>query len=121
MELPTRIKSPVGDKQNIAKFLMITVQLGLLVLVILQFELESRAFYHTTMLFTFFGFLIHHFLPLRYACRFLCYCRSEESLAFRPYERSAVGRNWASTHWNLSSANFLVSSYSFTLAGRGIS
>ena len=53
------------DKQSVIKFLGITIQLGLLVLVSRQFVLESQAFYHNVMLLTFFGFLVHHFLPQR--------------------------------------------------------
>lgn len=49
--------------ENIREFLAIAVQLGLLVLVIRQFQLISLPFYHYVTLLTFFGFVIHYFLP----------------------------------------------------------
>jgi D-alanyl-lipoteichoic acid acyltransferase DltB (MBOAT superfamily) len=45
-------------------------QLGLLVLVIRQFELENQAFYYNVMLLVFYGFLVHYFLPLEYRLPF---------------------------------------------------
>jgi hypothetical protein len=54
------------DKVKVAQFLSILVQLGLLVFVIGQYELENQAFYHSIMLLTLYGFIIHYFLPLRY-------------------------------------------------------
>ncbi len=61
------------EKEKIAKFLSIVVQLGLLVLVIRQFQLENQAFYHNLMLLTFYGFLIHFFLPARYRLPFFLF------------------------------------------------
>jgi hypothetical protein len=58
------------DKLKLSKFLSVVVQLGLLVLVIRQFRLENQAFYHNIMLLTFYGFLIHYFLPFRYRLPF---------------------------------------------------
>jgi D-alanyl-lipoteichoic acid acyltransferase DltB (MBOAT superfamily) len=52
-----------SDWAGLGKFLIIVVQLGLLVLVIRRFQLENQAFYHNILLLTFFGFLVHHFLP----------------------------------------------------------
>jgi hypothetical protein len=43
---------------------------GLLVLVIQQFNLENHAFSHTLMPLTFYGFLIHYFLPSPYRLPF---------------------------------------------------
>jgi hypothetical protein len=54
------------DKLQLGKFLSVAVQLGLLVLTVRLFRLENQAFYHNVMLLTFFGFLIHYFLPHRY-------------------------------------------------------
>ena len=54
------------DKLQLGKFLSVTVQLGLLVLVVRLFRLENQAFYHNLMLLTFFGFLIHYILPHHY-------------------------------------------------------
>jgi hypothetical protein len=58
------------DRLKISKFLSVVVQLGLLVLVIRQFHLENQAFYYNIMLLTFYGFLIHYFLPFRYRLPF---------------------------------------------------
>jgi hypothetical protein len=58
------------DKLQISKFLSIVVQLGLLVLVARLFRLENQAFYHNLMLLTFYGFLIHYFLPPQYRLPF---------------------------------------------------
>ena len=64
------LKPVVADRASVAKFLSITAQLGILVLVIRQFELESQAFYNHIMLLTFFGFLVNHFLPRKYRLPF---------------------------------------------------
>ncbi len=58
------------DKLQISKFLSIVVQLGFLALVAQLFRLENQAFYHNLMLLTFFGFLIHYFLPAHYRLPF---------------------------------------------------
>src|SRR3990172_6293569 len=58
------------DRLEIRKFLSVAIQLGLLVLVIRQFRLENQALYHNLMLLTFYGFLIHYFLPFRYRLPF---------------------------------------------------
>lgn len=58
------------DKLRISKFLSIAAQLGLLVVVAQLFHLENQAFYHNLMLITFYGFLIHYFLPGRYRLPF---------------------------------------------------
>jgi hypothetical protein len=54
------------DRLAIGKFLSVTLQLGLLVLVVQQFHLENQAFYSNLLLLTFYGFLVHYFLPTRY-------------------------------------------------------
>ena len=58
------------DKLEIKKFLSVVVQLGLLVVVSRLFRLENQAFYHNLMLLTFYGFLIHYFLPAHYRLPF---------------------------------------------------
>jgi len=58
------------DRHKLNKFISVVGQLGLLVLVIGQFSLENQAIYHNLMLLTFYGFLIHYFLPLRYRLPF---------------------------------------------------
>jgi len=55
---------------NISNFLSVAIPLGLLVLVVGQFQLENQALYHNVMLLTFYGFLIHYFLPSRYRLPF---------------------------------------------------
>ncbi|RMD95041.1 MAG: hypothetical protein D6813_01090 [Calditrichaeota bacterium] len=57
-------------KEETVKFLGIVLQLAILMLVIRQFKLESRALYHNIMLLTFFGFLIHYFLPFKFRLPF---------------------------------------------------
>ncbi len=64
------ITGVLQDKIAIAKFLSITVQLGLLVLITRLFHLENQAFYHNIMLLTFFGFIVHHWLPTSYRLPF---------------------------------------------------
>jgi hypothetical protein len=58
------------DGLSLAKFIGITVQLGLLGLVMYQFELENRALTHYIMPLTLGGFVIHHFLPKAYRLTF---------------------------------------------------
>ena len=58
------------DRHKLVRFLLVVIQLGLLVLVIGQFLLENQAFYHSLMLLTFYGFLIHYLLPSRYRLPF---------------------------------------------------
>jgi hypothetical protein len=58
------------DWVKTGRFLSIAVQLGLLVLVISQFQLENQAFYANIMPLVFYGFLIHYFLPSRYRLPF---------------------------------------------------
>ena len=58
------------DRREIGKFLTIAVQLGLLVSVVRMFRLENQAVYQNLMLLTFYGFLIHYFLPSKYRLPF---------------------------------------------------
>ncbi len=58
------------DKLQVVKFLGAAIPLGILVLVIRQFQLENQAFYSNIMLLTFYGFLVHYFLPSRYRLPF---------------------------------------------------
>lgn len=55
---------------SLAKFIGITVQLGLLGLAMYQFELENRALTHYIMPLTLGGFVVHHFLPKQYRLTF---------------------------------------------------
>jgi hypothetical protein len=58
------------DRPILGKFLTLAAQLGLLVPVVQQFHLENQAVYQNFMLLTFYGFLIHYFLPSRYRLSF---------------------------------------------------
>jgi D-alanyl-lipoteichoic acid acyltransferase DltB (MBOAT superfamily) len=58
------------DKVKLGKFAALVVQLGLLVLVASQFELENQALYANILPLIFYGFLIHYFLPLSYRLTF---------------------------------------------------
>ncbi|NUO81817.1 hypothetical protein HUU05_17235 [candidate division KSB1 bacterium] len=59
-----------GKWTGVGKFLSVAMQLGLLVLVVRQFQLENQVFYERIMPLTFGGFLIHYFLPQRYRLSF---------------------------------------------------
>ena len=61
------------NKLQLGKFLSVAVQLGLLVIVVRLFRLENQAIYHNVMLLTFFGFLIHYFLPSHYRLPFFLF------------------------------------------------
>lgn len=61
------------DKFQVSKFLSVVFQLGLLVLVIRLFRLENQALYQNLMLVTFYGFLIHYFLPSDYRLPFFLF------------------------------------------------
>jgi hypothetical protein len=58
------------DRVRVIQFLSVTVQLGILVLVMRQFQLENQAFYLSIAPLTFYGFLIHFFLPDHYRMPF---------------------------------------------------
>ena len=58
------------DKLQFSKFLSVVVQFGLLVYVVGLFHLENQAFYHNLILLTFYGFVIHYFLPSQYRLPF---------------------------------------------------
>jgi hypothetical protein len=61
---------PALDGVKLAKFAGLALQLGLLVLVARQFELENQALYAHILPLVFYGFLIHYFLPQRYRLTF---------------------------------------------------
>lgn len=60
----------IRDKRSLIRLLIITTQLGFLVLVIRQYHLENEAFSHNIMPLIFFGFLFHFFLLSRYRLPF---------------------------------------------------
>ncbi|HNB51084.1 MAG TPA: hypothetical protein PK530_04045 [Anaerolineales bacterium] len=51
------------DTQTALRFLGLLLQLGLIILVIREFKLENQAFYINVLQVTFYGFLLHFFLP----------------------------------------------------------
>jgi hypothetical protein len=62
-----------ADFLKLGKLASVVIQLGLLVVVIRQYELENQAFYTNIMLLTFYGFLIHAILPRRYQLPFFLF------------------------------------------------
>ena len=64
------LKASVLDWQGLAKFLGLAVQLGLLVTIVRMSSLEHNAFFHKLMPLTFYGFIIHYFLPRDYRLSF---------------------------------------------------
>jgi D-alanyl-lipoteichoic acid acyltransferase DltB (MBOAT superfamily) len=56
-------------RSDLAKLLMVAIQLGLAVLVIGQFQIENRAVHRVSIL-VLFGFLVHSLLPLRHRLPF---------------------------------------------------
>lgn len=55
---------------KVARFLVLVIQLGLLVLVFKQFQLENQAFYDNVIPLVFYGFLIHSLLPIKFRLPF---------------------------------------------------
>lgn len=58
------------DRVKWGKFFTISLQLGVLVLIIEQFQLENQAFFHNLNLLIFYGFIIHYFVPANYRMAF---------------------------------------------------
>jgi hypothetical protein len=52
------------------KFLVISIQLGLLVMVVSQYDLENRAFSQNVLPVIFYGFIVHFILPQRLRLKF---------------------------------------------------
>ena len=67
------LQSLTGVRESVTRFATLLVQLGLLVLLIREFELENQAFYHSIMLLIFSGFFIHALLPQRYRLPFFLF------------------------------------------------
>jgi D-alanyl-lipoteichoic acid acyltransferase DltB (MBOAT superfamily) len=73
VEQPKTPGSPgllMADTVSIGRFLSLGAQLGLLVLLIRQFNLVSPVFDHQISFLVFYGFLIHYLLPLQYRLPF---------------------------------------------------
>jgi len=72
-ELGERLRSLVGERGlERARLALILLQLGLLALVIRQFQIESSAFLRVALL-AFGGFLVHYFLPSAYRLPFFSF------------------------------------------------
>ena len=63
----------IQGQLQLGKFLSLAVQLGLLTLVIGQFQLENQAVSSNLMPLAFYGFLIHYFLPSHYRLPFFLF------------------------------------------------
>ncbi len=57
------LRGQFPDRASVLSFFAIVVQFSLLVLVMRQYQIENRAFFHNVLLLALFGFLLHHFLP----------------------------------------------------------
>lgn len=69
----TSLKSLSQEKRNVARLLIIAVQLGLLVLVFRSFQLENEVFQHSILTLTLSAFIIHEILAPPYRLPFfLC-------------------------------------------------
>jgi D-alanyl-lipoteichoic acid acyltransferase DltB (MBOAT superfamily) len=62
-----------ADTPAVGKFLALAAQLGLLILLIRQFNLVSPVFQHQISFLLFFGFLVHYLLPFRYRLPFFLF------------------------------------------------
>jgi D-alanyl-lipoteichoic acid acyltransferase DltB (MBOAT superfamily) len=65
--------SILAGKAEIAKFLLVSVQFLLLLLLIQEFNLENEVFAHNIMMVAFFGYLLHSLLPLEYRLPFFLF------------------------------------------------
>src|SRR5262249_43043718 len=69
-EAPARQRDSLwGYVLGFAPFLAVVVQFGLLVLIVKEWQLESQSLSRVMQL-AFVGFIIHHFLPLRFRLPF---------------------------------------------------
>ncbi len=64
------LKAIIFAWRGLVKFFGLVVQLGLLVTVVQMTNLEHNAFFHKLMPLTFYGFIIHYFLPRSYRLSF---------------------------------------------------
>jgi hypothetical protein len=58
------------SRASVLKFLGISIQLGLLVMVVSQYDLENRAFSQNVLPVIFYGFVVHFILPQRLRLKF---------------------------------------------------
>ena len=59
----------LGGDVSLGHYLILTLQIGLFLVLLYRFDLDSRAFLHVGIL-TFFGFSVHYFLPFHYRLPF---------------------------------------------------
>jgi D-alanyl-lipoteichoic acid acyltransferase DltB (MBOAT superfamily) len=64
------LKDAAVTGPDLAKLLLISLELGLLTLVIREFQIGNQSFYEGIAVLTFLGFLIHSVLPLEYRLPF---------------------------------------------------
>lgn len=62
-----------ANRNRLVQFLSVILPLGLLVLVMRQFQLENEAFYLNIVPLTFYGFLFHYILPDHYRLPFFLF------------------------------------------------
>jgi hypothetical protein len=67
--IPKRVGVTLQGGIEVREFLIIIVQLGLLMLVLRQFQIENSAFIRLALL-TFAGFVVHAVLPMPYRLPF---------------------------------------------------
>ncbi|GAB4579930.1 MAG: hypothetical protein Fur0022_26690 [Anaerolineales bacterium] len=61
------------DTKVLGQFLSLILQLALLILVIREFRLENQAFYVNVLQVTFYGFILHYFLPTQHRLPFFLF------------------------------------------------
>jgi D-alanyl-lipoteichoic acid acyltransferase DltB (MBOAT superfamily) len=64
------LKEATAARRDLGRFLLVSVELGLLTVVIYEYQIGNRAFYEGIAILTFLGFLIHNSLPLSYRLPF---------------------------------------------------
>jgi len=73
------LKEASAARQDLGKFLLVSIQLGLLTYVIYEYHIGNQAFYEGIAVVTFLGFLVHNFLPLAFRLPFFSYSHCWES------------------------------------------
>src|SRR5260370_34868532 len=64
------LKEATAVRRDLGRFLLVSVELGLLTFVIHEYQIGNLAFYEGIAILTFLGFLIHNSLPLSYRLPF---------------------------------------------------
>ena len=87
---PPRRRSVRQHIAEVAQFLAVVAQFGLVVLLVQYWQLESQLLARLMWL-AFVGFIIHHLLPLRFRLPFFAICPSWQSS-----QRGHFGPKWCS-------------------------